>query len=110
MKKALLVVHRYKPEKDDEWGSIAKDYATSDMIENIAKIHPNYDWRPASLAEARQLMHDLKIDRLILVPMLKKHIEELNAYPDVQVDYLTPSEYGKVSKPPFNFLKKDYLM
>ncbi|MDT2659379.1 hypothetical protein P7E02_05840 [Enterococcus hulanensis] len=109
MKKALLVVHRYKSEDDDEWGSVAKDYGTSDLVENISKMHPSHDWRPATLAEARELMHKVKIDRLILVPMLKDYIEELNAYPDVQVDCLTADEYGKISKPPFAFLRKDYL-
>lgn len=109
MKKALLVVHRYQSKKDPDWGSVATDYATADMIENIAKLYPNFGWRPATLAEARRLLREFDIDTLILVPMLKDHIEELNAYPDVHVDYLTPSQYGKVSKPPFAFLKKDYF-
>lgn len=109
MKKALIVVHRYQSKKDPEWGSVATDYATADMIENIAKMYPNYDWRPATLAEARQLLREFDIDTLILVPMLKEHIEELDAYPDVHVASLTPSQYGKVSKPPFTFLKRDYF-
>ena len=61
MKKALLVVHRYKSEDDDEWGSVAKDYGTSDLVENISKMHPSHDWRPATLTEARELMHKVKI-------------------------------------------------
>lgn len=63
MKKALLVVHRYKSEKDQEWGSVATDYATADMIENIAKLYPNFDWRPATLAEARQLLREFDIKK-----------------------------------------------
>lgn len=63
MKKALLVVHRYKSEKDQEWGSVATDYATADMIENIAKLYPNFDWRPATLAEVRQLLREFDIKK-----------------------------------------------
>lgn len=109
MKKALLVVHRYKSEKDSDWGTIAKDYGTSDLIENIGKMYPNYDWHPATLAEARNLLHEFEIDTLILVPMLKDYIGEFSAYPNVHVDCLTADQYGVISKPPFDFLKKNYL-
>ena len=109
MKKALLIVHHYKPEKDKLWGSLATDYATSDMIKNIADLFPDYDWRPATIAEARQILRKFDIDRLLLVPMLKEYAEELDAYPDVHVDCLTPDIYGKISKPPFAFLRKEYL-
>ena len=49
MKKALLVVHRYQFAQDKEWGFVAKDYATADMIKNISTLYPDYEWRPATL-------------------------------------------------------------
>ncbi|MDU5337285.1 hypothetical protein [Enterococcus sp.] len=107
MKKALLVVHRYKSEKAKDWGFTANDYATADMIQNISKLYPNYDWHPATLAEAREFLHAVEIDLLVLVPMLKDHLEEFNAYPHVEVDYLKADEYGDISKPPFPFMRKE---
>ncbi|WP_253295846.1 hypothetical protein [Enterococcus raffinosus] len=74
MKKALLVVHRYQFAQDKEWGFVAKDYATSDMIKNISTLYPDYEWRPATLAQTRQLLREVEIDLLLLVPVLKDHL------------------------------------
>lgn len=107
MEKALLVVHHYISEKADDWGFIATDYATADMLKNISNLYPDYDWHPATLAQARQLLREIDIDLLLLVPILKDHIAELNAYPHVEVDYLRADEYVKISKSPFSFMRKE---
>lgn len=109
MKKALLVVHRYKSEKAKDWASVATDFGTADMVGNIAKLYPDYDWRPATSTEARQLLHEIEIDLLMLVPILKEYREEFNAYPHVEVACLRPDEYGKISKSPFAFMRKEYF-
>lgn len=106
MKKALLIVHRYQSELDASWGYAAKDYATMDMIKNISKKYPTHEWRPATLAEARILLREHPIDLVMLVPIMEKHKEELDAYPDVTIDSLDAVEYATISKPPFKFLQK----
>lgn len=107
MEKALLVVHHYISKKADDWGFIATDYATADMLKDISNLYPDYDWHPATLTQARQLLREIDIDLLLLVPILKDHIAELNAYPHVEVDYLRADEYGKISKSPFSFMRKE---
>ena len=107
MEKALLVVHHYISEKADDWGFIATDYATADMLKNISNLYPDYDWHTATLAQARQLLREIDIDLLLLVPILKDHIAESNAYPHVEVDYLRADEYVKISKSPFSFMRKE---
>lgn len=104
MKKALLVVHRYKSEQAEDWGFAAKDYATVDMIKNISTLYPDYEWRPATLAQAKQLLRKVEIDLLLLAPVLKDHLAELDAYPHVEVDYLRADDYGNISKAPFPFI------
>lgn len=107
MKKALLVVHRYQFAQDKEWGFVAKDYAMADMIKNISTLYPDYEWRPATLAQAKQLLRKVEIDQLLLVPVLKDHLAELDAYPHVEVDYLRADDYGNISKAPFPFIRTD---
>ena len=56
------------------------------------------------LAQAKQLLRKVEIDQLLLVPVLKDHLAELDAYPHVEVDYLRADDYGNISKAPFPFI------
>lgn len=102
MKKALLVVNRYNEKKDSSWGYVATDYGTHDLVENISKRYPDYEWRPATLAIADELCQSETISLIKLVPIMAKYQEILQNTTEATIETIKGDEYVLISIPPFS--------
>lgn len=102
MKKAILFVHNYRTQEIPGHNyKPVLDYATGDLIENITKIYPEYDWRPAKRTEINDILLNEAIDLVLITPVMKSYLSDVKEVYSGEVRVMRSDEYGKITKPPF---------
>ncbi|WP_265459719.1 helix-turn-helix domain-containing protein [Enterococcus sp. HY326] len=95
--KAIMLVQSYTPSDEEGWGNEAKNYGVLNLIANLSKQYPKFEWRAAKFSELKEIFSQEHIDFILVLPESQRKLQALKEIFKGEIRTIRSDEYVEMT-------------